>query len=121
MGGPSDQIPQKLRDAFRDAIGQYGNWRRGEPEPDVSLKMQPFAISTVCEFVSKFEDPMPADYWHFLARVTRGGEDLPNDDQQSYRSAARFLAHLIRERKAQFDRPDPSWSRSKNQMAPARL
>jgi hypothetical protein len=100
-----DPIPGELRDAFWSAIGQYGDWRRGEPEPDVSLNMQPFAISAVCGFVSIFEDPMPADLWRLLATVTPGDEDLPND--QSYRSAARFLAHLIRERKAQFNRPDP--------------
>jgi hypothetical protein len=100
-----DPITGELCDAFVDAIGKYGDWRLGEPEPDVSLKRQPYAISTVCGFVSKFEEPMPAGHWDRLAAVTRGGDDLPND--QSYRSAARFLAHLIRERKAQFNRPDP--------------
>ena len=100
-----DPIPGELRDAFREAIGQYGGWRRGEPEPDVSLKMQPLAIGAVCGQVSKFEEPMPAGLWNLLATVTPGGEDLPND--HSYRSAARHLAHLIKERKEQFDRPYP--------------
>jgi hypothetical protein len=97
-----DPITGELRDAFHNAIGQYGDWRRGEPEPVVSLDMQPVAISTICDRVSKFEEPMPDDLWHQLATVTRGGDDLPND--QSYRSAARFLAHLVRERKAHFER-----------------
>ena|SRR5258708_763925 len=102
-----DPIPAELRDGFWGAIGRYKDWCRGEPEPDVSLNRQSFAISSVCDFVSKFEDPMPMPdgLWHLLATVTPGGEDLPND--RSYQSAARFLAHLIRERKAEFDRPRP--------------
>ncbi len=100
-----DPIRRDLREAFSSAIGEYSYWRRGEPEPVVSLDMQPVVISTICDRVSKFEAPMPDDLWHLLATVTRGGEDLPND--QSYQSAARFLALLIRERKAQFDRPGP--------------
>ena len=101
-----DPIPGELRDAFSNAIGQYGDWRREESEAEVSLNMQAVAISAVCELVSKFEDPMPDDLWHRLATVTPGGEDLPND--RSYRSGARFLARLIKERKEQFDRPYPS-------------
>jgi hypothetical protein len=57
----------------------------------------------VCQVVSKFENPMPVGLWDILAKVTRGGEDLPND--QSYRSAAQHLARLIKERKEHFDRP----------------
>jgi hypothetical protein len=95
-------ITGELRDAFEESIGRYGNWRQGEPEPDVSLKRQPYAISKVCGFVSKFEEPMPDGLWDLLATVTRGGDNLPND--QSYRSAARFLAQLVEERKVHFER-----------------
>jgi hypothetical protein len=97
-----DPIPSDLSEAFSSAIGEYSRWRRGESEPVVSLDMQPVAISTICDRVSKFEAPMPDGLWHHLATVTRGGDDLPND--QSYGSAARFLAQLIREKKANFDR-----------------
>jgi hypothetical protein len=92
----------ELRDAFEQAIGQYSHWRRGESEPVVSLDMRPVLISTICDAVSKFEALMPDGLWHHLAMVTPGGEDLPND--RSYQSAARFLAHLIREKKADFER-----------------
>lgn len=95
---PLNPITGELRDAFEQAIGQYGDWRRGESEPTVSLNMEPVPISAVCARVSKFEEPMPGGLWDSLAKVTPGGEDLPND--LSYQSAARFLAHLIRERNA---------------------
>jgi hypothetical protein len=98
-----DPISRDLHDAFWGAIGQYGDWCRGQAEPQVMLDRKLFAISTVCDFVSEFEDAMPTNLWHLLAKVTRGAEDLPND--KSYRSGARYLAHLIKERKEQFDRP----------------
>lgn len=96
-----DPITPELRDAFSDAIGQYEEWRRGESEPVVSLNRLPIPISDVCALVSKFEDRIPDDDWDHLGIVTPGGEYLPND--RSYRSAARYLAHLIKERKAQFE------------------
>jgi hypothetical protein len=65
---------------------------------------RPFAISAVCDFVSKFGDPMPVERWDLLAGATRGGDELRND--HSYGSDARFLALLIREKKAQFDQAD---------------
>ena len=52
--------------------------------------------------MSGFEDRIPEDDWDHLGIVTPGGEYLPTD--QSYRSAARYLAHLIREQKAHFER-----------------
>ena len=42
--------------------------------------------------------------WDLLAGATRGGDELRND--HSYGSDARFLALLIREKKAQFDQAD---------------
>jgi len=53
-----DPITGELRDAFWGAIGGYGDWRRGEAEPVVSLNRQPFSISAVCALVDKFEDQM---------------------------------------------------------------
>jgi len=97
-------IPKGLCDAFWGAIGQYSDWCRGQAEPDVSLDGRPFSISAVCDFVSRFNDPMPAFRWQLLAGLMRGGDELPND--QSYGSAARLLGRLIVERKAQFDRAD---------------
>jgi hypothetical protein len=94
-------IPRVLCDAFWGAIGQYNDWCRGQPEPEVSVDGRPFTISAVCDFVSKFGDLMPAERWDLLAGVSRSGDELPND--QSYGSGARFLAHLIREKKARFE------------------
>src|SRR5882672_10988321 len=96
-------ISGELRDAFCVAIGQYGDWRRGVPEPEISLNSESSPISTVCDAVSKFEDTMPDHLWVRLVEVMPGSEDLPH--QRSYGSAALHLARLVRERKEQFARP----------------
>ena len=56
-------ISKELREGFREAIEKYGDWRYGEPEPEVSWNLQPTAISWICEFVSIYDDSMPADLW----------------------------------------------------------
>jgi hypothetical protein len=98
-----DPIPTDLCYAFWGAIGRYKDWCRGQAEPDVRLGGRDLVISAVCGLVSKFDDPMPADWWGLLASLTRNPEDLPDD--RSYGSGARYLARLIKERKEQFDRP----------------
>jgi hypothetical protein len=96
-------IRPELRDAFEQAIGAYKDWHRGMTESnDVSMDLKSTPVSVVLVRVSQFEEPMPDRLWDLLATVTRGGDVLPND--RSYRSAARYLAQLIRERKAHFER-----------------
>jgi hypothetical protein len=40
-----------------------------EPEPEVSWNLQPTAISWICEFVSIYDDSMPADLWQRLKQA----------------------------------------------------
>jgi hypothetical protein len=93
-------ISKELREAFREAIEKYGDWRYGEPEPEGSWNLQPTAISWICEFVSIYDDSMPADLWLRLKKAMRLPGHLPSD--RSYGGAARFLQHLINERKEDF-------------------
>jgi hypothetical protein len=93
---------KELRDAFWGAIGAYSHWRHWQPEPDVGLHQQPIAISGICDLVSRLDGPMPNSLWHHLETVTHGSEQLPED--RSYRSGARFLGRLIKERKELFAR-----------------
>ena len=95
-------IPKELRDAFWGAIGAYSHWHHSEPEPEVSLYQQPNAISWICDLVSRHDAQMPDGPWLHLEVMTRGAEELPED--RSYRSGARFLGRLIKERKDLFDR-----------------
>jgi hypothetical protein len=40
-------IPQALRAAFRDAVTEFNQWRRGQPEPRVSVGRGSIAISQI--------------------------------------------------------------------------
>ena len=51
--------------AFRDAIWLYAEWWR-EPEPHVSLDLEPVLISTACEAVLPFNDPLPESVFEKL-------------------------------------------------------
>jgi hypothetical protein len=95
----SDPIPREFCDAFNAAISAYLVWSPGEPEPQVRLNQTPFLISTICDFVTKFQDPMPEGLWHVLATAPGSSGEVGD---RSYASAARYLAELIRERRKQF-------------------
>jgi hypothetical protein len=95
-------IPTDLRAAFRAVMGAYWNWSRSQPEPKVTYRGDWVLISFVCDLVEQHDERMPDDLWRVLEGVVRKVDGLPDD--QSYRSAARYLAQLIKERKAWFDR-----------------
>ena len=95
-------FPKELREAFWGAIGAYSHWHHNQPEPEVSLYLQPTTISAICDSVSKHDGPMPDSFWLHLRTVTRGAEQLPED--RSYRSGARFLGRLIKVKRELYDR-----------------
>ena len=99
-----EPIPQELRDAFWAAIGAYGNWRYGRPEPKVSLRQEQTAISWICELATKHDDPMPADLLSLLISAAPHSEEPPRD--QSFASGARFLQKLIRDKQHRFNLMD---------------
>ena len=96
-------IPKEYQLAFRGAIGLFRDWRRGQPEPVGSVYQQPVPISTLCDIVMIFEDPMPEDLWRLLLNSPAVSDKWAKD--RSYQSGARCLAEAIRERKEWFNRP----------------
>jgi hypothetical protein len=98
-----DPIPKEFCDAFNAAIIASLVWSPGEPEPQVSFNRNPFPLSAICDFVTKFPDPMPEGLWHVLASAPGSSGEVAD---LCYASAARYLAGLIREHKKQFARLD---------------
>jgi hypothetical protein len=95
-------IPPGRADAFRNAVWRYSDWR-AEPEPEVILDQKPVVISTVCEAVLPFSDPLPESvfeklfsFLHMEHTVLKGELDA----DPSYSTAARCFLKLIEHRKS---------------------
>jgi hypothetical protein len=98
-----DPIPEELRQAFDEAVGQYSYWDRGGPEPLVTLGRTPWTISAVCNLVTKFNDPMPDNVYQYLCGRADSSCNLQQD--RSYGNGARCLYGLIQARKSQYGPP----------------
>jgi hypothetical protein len=96
----AEPISSELRDAFWGAIGLYGDWGRGQPEPTVSINRRPVTVSAVCEIVGCFDDEMPEHIWQLLVHSIGSFGEKPAD--RTYRSGARHFAKLISWRKQHF-------------------
>jgi hypothetical protein len=99
-------IPPGRAEAFRDAVWRYSDWW-AEPEPEVVLDQKPVVISTVCEAVLPFNDPLPESvfeklfsFLHMEHAVLKGELDA----DPSYSTAARCFLKLIEHRKAEYRR-----------------
>ena len=79
----------------------------GESEPHVSLDLEPVLISTACEAVLPFRDPLPESVFERLfsllhAEHTTLKQEL--DADPTYGTAARCFLKLIETRKAEIQR-----------------
>jgi hypothetical protein len=99
-------IPPGRAEAFRDAVWRYSDWW-AEPEPEVILDQKPVLISTVCEAVLPFSDPLPESvfeklfsFLHMEHAVLKGELDA----DPGYSTAARCFLKLIEHRKAEYRR-----------------
>jgi hypothetical protein len=72
-------IPKEYQVAFRGAIGLFRDWRRGQPGSEGSLYQKPIPISTLCDIVMTFEDPMPEDLWRLLLASAGVSDKLAKD------------------------------------------
>ena len=99
-------IPPGRAAAFREAVRHYTNWR-GEAEPEVSLDLKPALISTVCEAVLSFSDPLPEDVFEKLFSYLHAEHTVLRvelDADPTYATAARCFLKLIEHRKAENQR-----------------
>ena len=73
-------IPENLVQAFREAAGEFKEWRKyGGPETHVLLDGKSHSIGRIAEFASEFGDSMPDDIFEFLRMIGGvGGEPTQN-------------------------------------------
>ena len=96
-----------LRDAFEDAVANFSEWRRGEPEPPINLDRKTFTVDEICDFVTKFTDTIPEKVYYAICMLAQelkdGVERLPPDfgapKDHTYASAGRCLCQMYSARK----------------------
>jgi hypothetical protein len=97
-----DPIPQNLQDAFRDVVHLYSDWSPALPDREISIDGKPFSMSTVCGFVSGFDDQLPEDLFEVLSSYMHTqDQDLQEElaVHESYASGGRCLRKLMERRR----------------------
>jgi hypothetical protein len=104
----TEPIPQKLRDAFDQAISVYANWTPLLPERLVTIDDRFFTMSEVCGLVDQFRDDLPISTFErlssYLAEHSRLADGFERDRthfelDRSYSTAANCFRKLIESRK----------------------
>jgi hypothetical protein len=102
---PTEPMPDDVREAFRDAIRLYVDWKFDRPERSVSFRrLQQVSLNGVCDLVLSYRnEPLPLnvhdELWNLIdnSRVDLKVE-LATDP--SYATAARCLDKLIQDHRA---------------------
>jgi len=95
-------ITKELSEAFWSAICVYKNWVAGESMREIRYNGRLVDVALICMLVRKHETPMPEDFWRLLEWEEPASRALPT--ARTYRAGAERLEHLIKDRKAHFDR-----------------
>ena len=101
MSNGGEPIPQKLREAFDQAVSVYSNWTPLLPERLVTVDDRFFTMSEVCGLVDKFRDPLPLPVFDQLSGYLAEHKILTDSLQQdqTYSTAAKCFRQLIERRK----------------------
>jgi hypothetical protein len=101
MANGGEPIPQKLREAFDQAVSVYSSWTPLLPERLITIDDKFFTMSEVCRLVDKFHDPLPMPALDRLSSYTAEHRRLKDklEGDQTYSTAANCLRQLIERRK----------------------
>ena len=103
MANGSEPIPQKLREAFDQALSVYTSWTPLLPERLVTIDDRFFTMTEVCSLVDKFRNPLPMPVFDRLSGYMAEHKILRDKLQQdqTYSTAASCFRQLIERRKRQ--------------------
>jgi hypothetical protein len=97
-------IPPKLADAFFDAVRAFIRWAFADPMPTVTVDQDEIPISSVCERVAIFVDPIPDEAFNALYFVASTQKPLRQKlgEDRTYATGAQCLLKLIGDRQAEW-------------------
>jgi hypothetical protein len=101
MANNDEPIPQKLREAFDQAVSVYPSWMPPLPERLVTIDDKLLTMSEVCGVVEKFRDALPAPTFDRLSGYIAEHRQLRDklERDQTYSTAANCFRQLIERRK----------------------
>jgi len=101
MVNGGEPIPQKLREAFDQAVSVYSSWTPLLPERLVTIDDRFFTMSEVCGLVDKFRDALPMPAFDRLSSYMAEHKQLRGklERDQTYSTAADCFRQLIERRK----------------------
>jgi hypothetical protein len=101
MANGGEPIPQKLREAFDQAVSVYSSWTPLLPERLVTIDDKFFTMSEVCSLVDKFRDALPMPAFERLSGYIAEQRQLRDklDRDRTYSTAAKCFRQLIERRK----------------------
>ena len=96
----SETMPDDVRQAFRDAIHLYADWKYGRPQRPVSFRrLQKISLGGVCDLVLSYRnEPLPADVQHELLNLIDEIRINPKVGL-TYAAGAQYLLRLIDDQK----------------------
>jgi hypothetical protein len=96
MGQSSEPMPDDVRQAFRDAINLYADWKFGRPRRPVSFRrLQKISLGGVCDLVLSYRnEPLPADVQYELLNLIDEIRINPKL-RLTYAAGAQYLLRLI--------------------------
>jgi hypothetical protein len=101
MADGGEPIPQKLREAFDQAVSVYSSWMPLLPERLVMIDDKFLTMSEVCGLVGKFRDGLPTPVFDRLLSYMAEHKQLKEklDRDRTYSTAANCFRQLIERRK----------------------
>jgi hypothetical protein len=96
----SESMPEDVRQAFRDAIHLYADWKLGGPQRLVNFRrLQQISLCGVCDLVLSYRnEPLPADVHHELLNLI---DDIriKAKAELTYAAGAQYLLRSIDDQK----------------------
>jgi hypothetical protein len=107
MTEPSEELPEVLKQAFREAVQRYSEWQFSGPEPRMLYAGSLVKISAISDFVSDYDNAeMAAVDFTILYNSLRDMSERPIKESlgrdASYHNVARCLRQLVNAKNKRF-------------------
>jgi len=98
-------IPTELREAFREAVDKFFDWRFDGEEPTLFLRGDKASIAHLCGLIGGYHDPLPES---LISKLLSQGASKGAQEElwrhRTYAAGARCLLSRWKGKKTRYDR-----------------